>query len=74
MRQLSALDEKIRQLCERKGLEFWLGEPVPWRVGDTMPKHVIDGIEAGTGWGWGEAYPRAMALRRRLIAEIEAGE
>jgi hypothetical protein len=66
----SALDEKIKALCEAKGFEFRPWEPAPWQVGDTMPQHVIDGIEAGAGWGWAEAYPRAMALRRKLIAEI----
>jgi hypothetical protein len=70
----TALDEKVKALCERKGLRFGPFEPAPWQVGDTVPQYVIDGIEAGLGWGWGESYPRAMALRRRLIAELEAGK
>jgi hypothetical protein len=60
------LDERVKELCEAKGLRFGLWEMPPWRAPDELPE----------GWHpeWGnvlESLPQAVELRRQLIREIE---
>jgi hypothetical protein len=63
------LDQRIRELCERKGYEFKPWEIRPWRAPDELPQ----GHPEWTNM-YLESLPHAVKLRRQLIAEIEAGE
>ena len=59
------LNDKIKALCEHKGLRFKPYEfPAPWDVedGETCP---YPANSAGAEW-----WPRLMAIRAQLIKEI----
>jgi hypothetical protein len=58
------LNSKIEQLCVAKGLHFKPHEGPPWQA-DNGPCP-WPAQSAG-----GESWPKAQALRRMLIAEIE---
>jgi hypothetical protein len=63
------LNDKIKTLCERKGLRFKPWEfPEPWDVedGEECPYPLNS---AGAEW-----WPKLMQIRATLIAEIEAAE
>jgi hypothetical protein len=64
-----SLDERIKSLCEERGLEFMPWECEPWNAPDSVPDgfHPQDSV-------WARSLPQAVRLRRRLIAELEAGE
>jgi hypothetical protein len=57
------LNNKIRALCEAKGMTFKPWECPPWQAREGRVKN--------DGTAWAESYPKAQALRRKLIAEIE---
>lgn len=59
------LDAKIEQLCEARGMTFKPWECPPWRAREGH-------VRPMGGSAWAESYPKAQALRRQLIAEIEA--
>ena len=58
------LDDAIRRLCEERGWRF-----KPWEI------HPADAGESPSPWPAGTAgsksWPKAVAMRRKLIAEIE---
>jgi hypothetical protein len=60
-----ALNRRIEELCEAKGLKFLPHETPPWQAPDELPE---DYRRDRTGWG--DGLPQAVKLRRRLIAEI----
>ena len=60
---LDELDAKIEQICESKGMKFKPWECPPWNARE---ERVVN-----DGTVWAESYPKAQALRRMLIAEIE---
>lgn len=62
------LDQRIEDLCRRKGLEFRPWEMPPWRAPDELPEPSADRMHA-----YGGTIQAAVRLRRRLIAELEAG-
>jgi hypothetical protein len=68
-RAAKALDQRVRELCERKGLRFKPWEMPPWQVR-------LDDPSADPDNPWEEGYlataPMARRLRRELEAEIEA--
>jgi hypothetical protein len=60
------IDDRIRELCHRRGMTFRPWEVTPWEV------------NAGPcpwpqGDCWRETWPAAQALRRQLIAELRQG-
>jgi hypothetical protein len=58
------LNDRIRELCEKRGLRFRLWEIPPWQANfgpSPWPSQV----------GGGESWPKAQALRRKLIAELK---
>ncbi len=58
------LNARIRALCEERGLTFRPWEAPPWEADDgpsPWPRRT-----AGA-----ESWPKAQALRRRLIAELK---
>ena len=61
------LNERIRDLCEKRGLTFKPWEVTPWDV-DRSVAVVLRAAVAGRSW------PKAQALRRRLIAELKNAE
>jgi hypothetical protein len=60
------LDQRIRELCERKGYEFKPWEIRPWHAPDELP-------QGHPEWSnmYLESLPHAVRLRRQLIAELE---
>jgi hypothetical protein len=59
------LNAAIRDLCEQRGMQFAPHACPPWEADDgpsPWPAHT-----AGA-----ESWPKAQALRRKLVAEIEA--
>jgi hypothetical protein len=58
------LDAKIEELCKAKGMTFKPHECPPWEA-----------REGSSPWppntAGSESWPKAQALRRKLIAEIE---
>jgi hypothetical protein len=58
------LNERIRDLCEKRGLTFKPWEVTPWDV-DDGPSPWSSSSGGGTSW------PKAQALRRKLIAELK---
>jgi hypothetical protein len=60
------MDQRVRALCEEKGLEFAPWECPPWavRVDDELP-------DLG-GTYWEQSMPLAQRLRRQLEAEIRS--
>jgi hypothetical protein len=58
------LNDRIRALCEERGLKFKPWEFPPWEVSE-QPNPYPPGMGSHTLW------PQALALRRKLIAEIE---
>jgi hypothetical protein len=63
------LDDRIEALCEAKGLYFAPHETPPWWAPDELP----DDYRSDSRDGLGDDLPQAVKLRRRLIAELEAG-
>jgi hypothetical protein len=59
---LDALASKIEQPCEDKGPKFKPWECPTWQARDGRVRN---------GTVWAETYPKAQALRRMLISEIE---
>ena len=57
------LNAKIEQRCEAKGMKFKPWECSPWNAREE--RVVNDGTVCA------ESYPKAQALRRKLIAELE---
>jgi hypothetical protein len=62
---MTNLDNRIKELCERKGLTFKPWEPEPWEVHEDLP-------EPTDGTVWSELWPKAVALRLALIRELQA--
>jgi|SoiMethySBSTD1v2_1073268.scaffolds.fasta_scaffold6561836_1 hypothetical protein len=60
---LDELNAKIEQRCEAKGIKFKPWECSPWNAREE--RVVNDGTVCA------ESYPKAQALRRKLIAELE---
>jgi hypothetical protein len=58
------LNERIRELCAARGLMFRPWEVPPWEVNDGPPPWPANSAGA-------RSWPKAQALRRRLIAEIK---
>jgi hypothetical protein len=69
-RAAKRLDERIRALCERKGLRFAPWEVPPWRAPDELPP----GFRPQAMHSYDASLPQAVELRRQLIAELRAGE
>jgi hypothetical protein len=63
------LNEKIRKICEQRGMKF-----APWEI------HPADADDGPNPWGddatneGGLSWPAAQRLRRKLIAEINGDE
>jgi hypothetical protein len=64
---MTKLDEQIRALCEKRGLTFKPWEVEPWDVNDGSSPWP-PGTAGATTW------PKAQALRRKLIAELKKTE
>ena len=60
---LDELNAKIEALCVTRGMQFKPWECPPWDA--------REGAVRNDGTVWAESYPKAQALRRMLIAEIE---
>lgn len=58
------LDAKIEALCVARGMQFKPWECEPWNARECVFRN--------DGTAWAELYPKAQALRRKLIAEIDA--
>ena len=58
-------NERIKALCKRRGYQFKPWEICPWDV-DDGPSPYPPGTSGGVSW------PKAQALRKRLIEELEA--
>lgn len=69
-RTAKRMDERVEELCERKGLRFAPHECPPWRV------RVDDELPPPTGGGdhWTDSKRLAQRLRRQLEAELERVE
>jgi hypothetical protein len=65
MTTTTELNERIRELCAARGLTFRPWEVPPWEV-DDGPSPWPAGSAGGRSW------PKAQALRRKLIAEIKS--
>lgn len=64
---IDELDAKIEKMCKARGWAFAPHECPPWEADDgpsPWPLHT-----AGA-----ESWPKAQALRRKLIAEIKGAE
>jgi hypothetical protein len=61
------LNDRIRELCNKRGLTFKPWEVEPWDV-DDGPSPWPPGTAGATTW------PKAQALRRELIAELKNAE
>jgi hypothetical protein len=68
-RAAKRLNERIKELCEAKGLRFRTFEVPPWRAPDELP----EGYRPERGNAWTESLPEAVQLRQQLIRELEAG-
>ena len=62
---MKLLNDRIRDLCEQRGLTFKPWEIAPWDV-DGGASPWPPGTAGSASW------PRAQALRRKLIAELKA--
>jgi hypothetical protein len=63
--KLERLNERIEELCERKGLHFQPHEIPPWDADEGPSPHPPASAGSLT-------WPMAQKLRRELIAELEA--
>jgi hypothetical protein len=62
------LNDRIRKLCERRGLKFRCWETSPWQCDDNSPSPWGPGTVGALTW------PQAQRLRRKLIAECTETE
>jgi hypothetical protein len=58
------LDDRIRALCEARGLHFKPWQCLPWDVPDTGPSPWMAGSAGAISW------IQAQALRRKLRVEL----
>jgi hypothetical protein len=61
------MNDRIKELCEAKGLIFKPWEtPRPWQIKADSPCPFPPGTAAAVWW------PKAQALRAKLVEELEA--
>jgi hypothetical protein len=72
VREKRALEAKIEALCRAKGLRFAPWECPPWWPDVDLYEDPAPGSDLF--YGWAQSVPLAKKLRRKLIAEIEAGD
>src|SRR5262245_56712168 len=65
-RAMNDLNRRIKALCEAKGIEFMAWEVPPWEVRDNEP------CPYPPRTGGGESWPKTLALRAKLKAELKA--
>jgi hypothetical protein len=68
-REPQALNRRLREFCEQKGLQFKPWECPPWHAPDDMPERDSDQMHLYAG-----SVRLAVELRRQLLAEIEAAD
>jgi len=62
---MTALNQRIRALCQERGLQFRPWEVRPWEV-TSGPSPYRPGTAGADAW------PKAQKLRTELIAELKA--
>jgi hypothetical protein len=65
---MTKLNDRIRALCEARGMTFKPWEIPPWDVPDTGPSPWPPTTGGSISW------PKAQKLRRKLIAELKAAK
>jgi hypothetical protein len=61
---MTELDQRIKDICERRGLRFKPWEfPPPWAIGDAEPCPYTASSAAAAWWS------KTQAVRRKLIEE-----